>query len=83
MPVLVSRNSGLGEALQEVPYGENFVLNSEDPTECAKKIKAVRRKKRRVRLEEAIGLREKYTKMYQWEGQCRILVERMHEIVKS
>ena len=83
VPVLVSGNSGLGKALQEVPYGENVVVNSEDPTEWAKKIKAVRRKKRRVRLEEAIGLREKYTKIYQWEGQCRILVERMHEIVKS
>ena len=83
LPVLVSRNSGLGEALQEVPYGKNVVLNSEDPTEWAKEIKAVRRKRRAVRLEEAIGLREKYAKIYQWEGQCRILVERMHEIVKS
>ena len=83
LPVLVSRNSGLGEALQEVPYGEHVVLNSEDPKEWAKKIKTVLRKKRRVRLEEAIGLREKYAKKYQWEGQCRRLVERMHEIVKS
>ena len=82
LPVLVSRNTGLGEALQEVPYGKNVVLNSEDPAEWAKEIMAVRSKRREVRLKEAIGLREKYAKKYQWEGQCRRLVERMHEIVK-
>ena len=28
LPVLVSGNSGLGEALQEVPYGSNCVVES-------------------------------------------------------
>ena len=83
LPVLVSDNSGLGQALKEVPYGKNVVLNSEDPTEWAKEIKAVRRKMRGVRLEEASGLRKKYATKYQWEEQCRRLVQRMHEIVKS
>ena len=83
LPVLVSGNSGLGEALQKVPFGENVVLNSEDPTEWAKKIKTVRSKPREVRLEEAIELRGKYAKKYQWEEQCKRLVERMYEIVKS
>ena len=83
LPVLVSRNSGLGEALQKVPFGKNVVLNSEDPTEWAKEIKTVRSKPREVRLKEAIELREKYAKKYQWEEQCRRLVETMHQIVKS
>ena len=83
LPVLVSVKSGLGQALREVPTGENFVLNSEDPRDWAKKIKAVRRKKREVRLEEARVLREKYAGKYQWEEQCQELVKRMHEIVKS
>ena len=83
LPVLVSSNSGLGEALQEVDSGKNFVLNSEDPKEWAKEIKKVRSKTRMKRLEEAFRVRKKYAKKYQWEGQCRILVERMHEIVKS
>ena len=82
-PVLVSGNSGLGQALKEVPFGEHVVLNSEDPREWAKEIKAVRRKRRWVRLEEASELRERYAKKYQWEEQCRRLVERMLEIVKS
>ena len=83
LPVLVSGNSGLGQALKEVPCGEHVVLNSEDPREWAKEIKAVRRKGRLERLEEASELRDRYAKKYQWEEQCRRLVERMLEIVKS
>ncbi|XP_044166053.1 uncharacterized protein LOC114949082 isoform X3 [Acropora millepora] len=83
LPVLVSANSGLGQALKGVPNGENVVLNSEEPRDWARKIKAVRGKKKEVRLEEARELREKYAKTYPWEKQCRRLVERMHEIVKS
>jgi len=83
LPVLVSANSGIGQALQELTLGKNVVLDSEDPATWAKEIKAVRNKSKKLRLEEAIELREEYGKKYQWEGQCRILVERMHEIVRS
>ena len=83
LPVLVSGNSGLGQALKGVPNGENIVLNSEKPRDWARKIKAVRGQKKEVRLEEAGELRQKYAKTYPWEKQCRRLVERMHEIVKS
>ena len=31
LPVLVSWNSGFGEALCSVPFGSIFVINSEDP----------------------------------------------------
>ena len=81
LPVRVSRNSGFGQALKELAFGENVVLNSDDLAEWAKEIKAVRRKSRELRLEEAIELREKYAKKYQWEGQCRGLVQKMLEIV--
>ena len=83
LPVLVSGNSGVGQALKKVPFGKLFVLNSEDPAEWAKEIKAVRCKSRKLRLEEAIELREIYAKKYKWDEQCRELVKRMHEIVKS
>ena len=83
LPVLVSGNSGLGQALKEVPYGCRFVVNSEDPREWAKEIKTVRRRERWVRLKEASELRKMYANKYQWEEQCRRLVERMLEIVKS
>ena len=78
----VCSNSGLGQALQELTFGENVVLNSDDPAEWAKEIKAVRRKSRNLRLKEAIELREKYATEYQWERQCRTLVQRMLEMVQ-
>ena len=31
LPLLVSKNSGFGEALSEVPFGSSFVVDSEDP----------------------------------------------------
>ena len=77
LPVLVSGNSGLGEALQEVPNGSNCVVESEDPKDWANAIKAVRKKKRKLRLREAKVLQGEYAEMYSWQDQCNRLVERM------
>ena len=81
LPVLVSSNSGLGEALKKVPFGSQCVLDSEDPEVWAKKIKEVRHKKREVRLREARFLREKYLEKYSWEGPIGSLVEKMYSLV--
>ncbi|XP_044165041.1 uncharacterized protein LOC114969803 isoform X4 [Acropora millepora] len=83
LPVLVSDNSGIGKALKKVPNGSNCVVNNEDPVKWAEAIKAVCRKERKVRLEEAILLRQKYAETYQWEGQCSKLVEKMCEMIKG
>ena len=73
LPVLVTGNSGLGEALKEVPLGSQCVVNSEDPEDWAKKIKEVRQKKREVRLSESRLLRENYQEKYSWEKPIRFL----------
>ena len=78
LPVLVSGNSGIGEALKEVPQGSQFVVDSEDPKEWAKKIKVVQQTKREVRLSESRLLRENYQEKYSWEKPIRRLVERMY-----
>ena len=83
LPVLVSGNSGIGKALKKVPNGSNCVIRSEDPVKWAEAIKAVCRKERKVRLDEAILLRQKYAETYQWEGQCSKLVEKMCEMIKG
>ncbi|XP_044166043.1 uncharacterized protein LOC114950260 [Acropora millepora] len=83
LPVLVSGNSGIGKALKEVPYGSNCVVNNEDPVKWAKAIKAVCRKKRKVRLREAVLLRQTYAETYQWEEQCSTLVKKMLEMIKE
>ena len=80
LPVLVSGNSGLGEALKEVPQGSQFVVDSEDPKEWAKKIKVVQQTKREVRLSESRYLRENYQEKYTWEKPIRCLVERMYSL---
>ena len=80
LPVLVSSNSGLGEALKKVPSGSCCVVDSEDPNEWAKAVKSVREKEREVRLEEVRILREKYALKYSWQKQCTYLVEKMLQL---
>ena len=81
LPVLVSGNSGLGEALKEVPLGSQSVVDSEDPKDWAREIKRVRQKKRKVRLSESRLLRKKYLKKYSWEEPYKSLVIKMRNLV--
>ena len=81
LPVLVSGNSGLGEALKEVPFGSLCVVDSEDPKVWASAISAVRQKDRDVRLRELKHLREKYLEKYSWKKPCCALVKRMKNLV--
>ena len=81
LPVLVSGNSGLGEALKKVPFGSQSVVDSEDPKDWAREIKRVRQKKRKVRLSESRFLREEYLKEYSWEEPCKSLVIKMRNLV--
>ena len=83
LPVLVSDNSGIGKALKKVPCGSNCVVKNDDPVQWAEAIKVVCRKERKVRLEEAILLRQKYEETYQWDEQCSTLVEKMCEMIKG
>ena len=77
LPVLVSGNSGLGEALKEVPYGSCCVVESKDPKDWANAIRVVRKKKRKLRLRETKLLQGEYAAMYSWLDHCNRLVERM------
>ena len=81
LPVLVSGNSGLGEALEEVPFGKNVVVKSEDPAEWAKAIRGVRSKHRNVQLKEASNLRKNYSETYNWEEQCSRLIGKIRNLV--
>ena len=81
LPVLVSGNSGLGEALKQVLLGSQSVVDSEDPKDWAREIKRVRQKKRKVRLSESRFLREEYLKKYSWEEPCKSLVIKMRNLV--
>ena len=83
LPVLVSGNSGLGEALQEVPFGPYCVVESEDPKDWANAIRGARKKKRKFRLDESKILCEIYAKVYNWQDHCNRLIEIMCNISRG
>ena len=80
LPVLVSANSGFGEALGKVPFGSGCVISSEDAEVWAEEIGKVMKKPRVTRLEESKSLLENYAKKYNWQEQTKDLVEKIMAI---
>ena len=83
LPVLVSANSGLGEALRNVSYGSYSVVDSEDPKDWANGIRVARQKDRKIRLDESKILSETYAKVYDWQDHCNRLVEIIRNISRG
>ena len=77
LPVLVSHNSGFGEALSSVPYGPSFVVNSEDATDWTAAISKIWAKDRKSRLKEVETLRDSYDEKYNWAKQVKDLLHEM------
>ena len=77
LPVLVSHNSGFGEALSSVPFGSSFVVNSEDPADWSAAIQKLWEKDRKIRVEEVKTLRDLYGRKYNWAEQIKGLVNKM------
>lgn len=77
LPILVSGNSGFGDALKKVRGGSKCVVNSEDPKDWANAIRNVRNKKRSDRLKETKELRTRYAAIYSWKKQCGDLLKKM------
>ncbi|XP_044178405.1 uncharacterized protein LOC122960334 isoform X2 [Acropora millepora] len=83
LPVIVSKNSGFGEALDRVPFGSSFVIDSEDPSAWTAAIKGTWDKDRRTRLDETKVLRSYYGKRYRWSEQCANLLEKMASLLEN
>ena len=81
LPVIVSKNSGLGEALGSLSSGSFFVIDSVDHSAWIKAIKDVWNKDRKSRLDEVKALRGSYSERYNWSKQCKSLTEKMFELV--
>ena len=64
LPVIVSKNSGFGEALGDVPFRSSFVIDSKDPSAWTAAIKGIWNKDRRTRLDETKVLRDSYGRRY-------------------
>ena len=82
LPILVGSGSGFAKALENVPHGHTCIVNSDDPVEWAKAIKAVRIR-HGMRLQEIKSLRASYGEMYSWKEQCEALVNRMWQMVNG
>ena len=81
LPILVSGNSGFGDALRSLPLGKPFVVESAEPKEWAKAIAAVRLKDRAERLQEIQRLRTSYGDTFSWKEHCEDLVQKMRGLV--
>ena len=81
LPVVVSHNSGFGEALYSIPFGSSFVVNSQDPADWSAAIQKLWDKDRKSRLEEAKKLRDSYGRKYNWAEQIKELVNKMISLV--
>ena len=81
LPVLVSKNSGFGEALGKVPLGSSFVVKSEDSDVWVAAINDILKQSRQERLKEAEVLRDSYGMKYSWSKQSKDLVEKMLSLV--
>ena len=77
LPVLVSRNTGFGEALCSVPFGTAHVVDSDEPAHWTSAIRGIWAKDRKRRLEEAEMLRDSFDKKYSWARQIKDLIEKM------
>ena len=80
LPVIVSKNSGFGEALCSVPCGSLFVIDSEEPSKWTAAIKGIWNKDRKSQLDEVQALRGSYGERYSWSEQCKGLIEKMFEL---
>ena len=83
LPVIVSKNSGFGEALGNVPFGSSFVIDSKDPIVWTAAIKGIWKKDRQTRLAETKVLRDSYGKRYSWSEQCENLIEKMVSLLEN
>ena len=83
LPILVSGNSGFGEALLELPFGSYFVVDSDDDQDWADAIKRIRKKKKSKRLQESEALRFSYANTYSSEEQCKELVVKMISVAQG
>ncbi|XP_068754007.1 uncharacterized protein [Montipora capricornis] len=83
LPVIVSKNSGFGEALGNVPFGPSFVIDSDYPNVWTVAIKAIWNMDRQRRLNEAKALHYFYGTKYCWSEQCRYLLKKMITLVNE
>jgi len=70
IPVLVTGESGIAEALHEVEGGKCVIVESDDVEEWARRIQQLSSQSPEVRDNNAKLLRDNYDKTYPWNKEC-------------
>ncbi|PFX32397.1 D-inositol 3-phosphate glycosyltransferase [Stylophora pistillata] len=84
VPVLVSGESGVAEALQEVEGGNSVIVESDDDdVEWARRISEVSSQSPDERDTKARQLRENYRKVYSWRKECETFKGLVENVVKT
>ena len=82
VPILVSVESGVAEALQNVEGG-NAVIVGSDEDEWARRISEVSSQSPEERQANARQLRENYRKVYSWKAECERFNRLIENVVKT
>ena len=82
VPILVSGESGVAEALQNVEGG-NAVIVGSDEDEWARRIREVSSQSPEERQANAKQLRDNYRKVYSWKAECERFNRLIENVVKT
>ncbi|XP_022810279.1 uncharacterized protein LOC111347283, partial [Stylophora pistillata] len=84
IPILVSGESGIAEALQEVVGGNAVIVESnKDADEWARRIREIFQESTEEREANAIKLRENYGKVFSWRTECERFKRMIERVVKN
>ena len=83
VPVLVSSESGIAEALENVEGGMTVVVDSDKPEDWAGRIKQLSEQKPKDRHASAMRLRDKYGEIYSWKKECERFEQMIHGLIQK
>ena len=69
VPVLLTSESGIAKALEQIDGGKSVIIESEDPNEWSEKIRTLYEKKPEERINHLLNS-ESYNKTFLWDTQC-------------
>ena len=84
VPILVSGESGIAEALREVEGGNTVIVESDDDVdEWARRIRETSEESARETEAKAMRLRENYRKVYSWRTECARFRRVIENVMKT
>ena len=84
IPILVSGESGIAEALREVEGGNTVIVElDEDADEWARRIREMSEESAEEREAKARRLRENYRKVYSWRAECERFKGMIEKVAKN